>query len=51
MHHFIGKVEVKNAVLNAERINQDLVDNNIPFLLKHGMIGNLNVSVSYCIFD
>ena len=29
-----------------DRINEDLIDNNVPFLLKYGLLGSVNVKVS-----
>ena len=44
------KINLKNAIINAERINWDLKKKNIPFRIKAGMIGMLSVKVSFLNF-
>ena len=40
------KVNLKNAIMNPNRINKELMDQKIPLRLKAGMIGKLSVKVS-----
>ena len=40
------KINIKNAIINSERVNQELYQEKIPIRLKAGMIGKLSVKVS-----
>lgn len=40
------KVNLKNALINPDRVNKELADQNSPFRFKAGIIGNLSVYVS-----
>lgn len=40
------KVNLKNAIINTDRVNQELKKLNIPIRLKVGMIGMLSVKTS-----
>jgi hypothetical protein len=40
------KVNLKNAIINADRVNQELQESKSPLRLKAGMLGKLSVKVS-----
>ena len=40
------KLHLQNAIINANRVNETLREHNIPFRLKAGIIGKLNVKSS-----
>lgn len=40
------KVNVKNAMINPERVNLELAKLEVPFRLKAGMIGRLSVKTN-----
>ena len=40
------KLNLQNAIINSNRVNQFLYENRMPFRLKAGIIGKLNVKVS-----
>jgi hypothetical protein len=40
------KINLKNAVLNHNRVNKALCDEKVPFRLKAGLIGRLTVKTS-----
>jgi hypothetical protein len=44
------KFNLKNAIINPTRVNQDLLEQKAPFRLKAGLIGKLSVKVSSSIF-
>lgn len=39
------KVNLKNAIINSERVNQEFNEMKLPIRLKAGMIGKLSVKV------
>lgn len=41
------KIKIKNAIINPDRVNQELAESHSPFRLKAGMVGVLSVKVSY----
>ena len=40
------KLNLKNAIINSGRVNQEFYEKKIPFKLKAGMIGKFTVKVS-----
>jgi hypothetical protein len=40
------KINLKNAIINPDRVNKELKEKNIPFRLKAGLIGRISVKVS-----
>jgi len=40
------KINLKNAIINSGRVNQEFYERKIPFKLKAGMIGKFTVKVS-----
>ena len=40
------KFNLKNAIINPVRVNQEMSDKKMPFRLKAGLIGKLSVKVS-----
>jgi len=40
------KVNLKNAIINSERVNQELAKAQAPIRIKAGMIGKVSVKVS-----
>ena len=40
------KLNLKNAIINSSRVNQLLYEHNMPYRLKAGIIGKLNVKSS-----
>lgn len=45
------KVNLKNAMINPDRVNKELALLDVPFRLKAGMIGRLSVKVSWRAFN
>lgn len=43
------KVNIRNAIINTNRVNEELRFMNSPLVLKAGMIGRLSVKVSILI--
>jgi hypothetical protein len=41
------KVNLKNAIINSQRVNKELLDKKIPVRIKAGLIGKLSIKVSY----
>ena len=44
------KVNIRNAIIDSNRVNEELRFMNSPLVLKAGMIGRLSVKVSTLIF-
>ena len=40
------KVNIKNAIINADRVNKEMKEAKAPIRLKAGMIGKISVKVS-----
>ena len=40
------KFNIKNAIINSNRVNQELYDLKLPIRLKAGMLGKISVKVS-----
>ena len=40
------KFNIKNAIINPNRVNQALYDKRLPFRLKAGILGKISVKVS-----
>ena len=40
------KINIKNAIINSQRVNQELYMDKMPLRLKAGMIGKISVKVS-----
>ena len=41
------KFNIKNAIINSDRVNQELFNHNIPIRLKAGLLGKISVKVSH----
>lgn len=40
------KINIKNAIINSKRVNQELYMDKMPLRLKAGMIGKISVKTS-----